>query len=107
MFKVDGYQENIISKVFERISNNRSLSQLKQQMHFRSIQENKVKMCVNLQYVEGASKKLRHKLRSHKIRSIFHTENILCKILCKPEDRVIAEDIKNTFMKLTVVTVKQ
>ena len=107
MFKVDGYQENIISTVFERITNNHSLSQLQQQMHFRIIHKNEVKMCVNLQYVEGASKKLRHKLRSHKMRSIFHTENILCKILCKPEDRVIAEDIKNTFMKLTVVTVKQ
>ena len=40
---------------------------------------------------EGASEKLRHILRSHKIRSIFYTEMTLWK-LCKSKDRVATED---------------
>ena len=40
---------------------------------------------------EGASEKLQHILRSHKIRSIFYTEMTLWK-LCKSKDRVATED---------------
>ena len=29
---------------------------------------------------------------THKIRSTFYTENTLCKLLCKPKDRVATED---------------
>ena len=45
--------------------------------------------------MEGTSEKLRRILRSHKIRSIFYTENTLCKLLCKPKDRVATEDKNN------------
>ena len=38
------------------------------------------------------SEKLRRILRSHKIRSTFHTEMTLHKLLCKPKDRVATED---------------
>ena len=52
-------------------------------------------MSINLPYVEGTSEKLRRILRSHKIRSTFYTENILCKILCKLKDRVATENRNN------------
>ena len=65
-------------------------------------------MSINLPYVDGRSEKLPRILRSQKIRSPFYTENTLCKLLCKPKDRVATEDKNNiSFMKLTVVTAKQ
>ena len=63
-------------------------------------------MGINLPYVEGTSEKLRHILRSHKIRSTFYTENTLCKLLCKPKDQVATEGKTLLFMKLTIVTAK-
>ena len=54
-------------------------------------------MCINLQYVESTSEKLRCILRSHKIRSTFYTENTFRKLLCKPEDQVATEDKENIF----------
>ena len=50
-------------------------------------------MSINLQYVEGTSEKLGRTLRSHKIRSTFHTEKTLYKLLCKPKDPIATEDI--------------
>ena len=41
------------------------------------------------------SEKLWRILRSRKIRSTFYTENTLCKLLCKPKDRVATEDKNN------------
>ena len=35
-------------------------------------------------------------LKSHKIRGTFYTENTLCKLLCKPKDRVATKDKNNT-----------
>ena len=43
-------------------------------------------MSINLPYSEGTSERLRHKLRSHKIRSTFCTENTFRKILCTTKD---------------------
>ena len=88
MLKENGYQESIISKIFKRITNNHSLPQLQQQTQAADIQEEDIKMSINLPYVEGTSEKLRRILRSHKIRSTFYTENTLCKLLWKPKDRV-------------------
>ena len=34
-------------------------------------------------------------LRPHKIRLTFYAENALCKLLCKPKDRVATEDKNN------------
>ena len=59
------------------------------------IQEEEIRMSINLPYVEGTSEKLRRILRSHKIRSTFYTENTLRKLLCKPKDRVATEDKNN------------
>ena len=68
------------------------MPQLQQQTQAADIQEEEIKMSINLPYVEGTSEKLWHILRSHKIRSTFYTENTLRKLLCKPKDRVATED---------------
>ena len=86
VLKENGYQENIISKIFKRITNNHSLPQLRQQMQAADIQEEEIRMSINLPYVDGTSEKLQRILRSHKIRSTFYTENTLRKLLCKPKD---------------------
>ena len=54
-----------------------------------------IRISINLPYIEGTRGKLLCVPRSHKIRSTFYTENILRKLLCKPNDRVAAEDKKN------------
>ena len=59
------------------------------------IQEEKIRMSINLPYVEGTSEKLRRILRSHKTRSTFYTENTLRKLVCKPKDRLATEDKNN------------
>ena len=86
MLKENGYQESITSKIFKRITDNHSLPQLQQQTQVTDIQEEEIRMSINLPYVEGTSEKLRHILRSHKIKSTFYTENTLRKLLCKPKD---------------------
>ena len=55
-------------------------------MQATNIQEEGIRMSINLPHIEGASEKLWHILRSYKIRSIFYTENALHKFLCKPKD---------------------
>ena len=54
-------------------------------------------MSINLPYVEGTSEKLWCILRSHKIWATFYTESTLRKLICKPKDRVAAED-KNSVL---------
>ena len=85
VFKDNGYQESIINKIFRRITNNHCLpqSQLKQAT---DIQEEEIRISINLPYVQGTTEKLRSILRSHKIRSTFYTEMSLRKLLCKPKD---------------------
>ena len=95
MLKENGYQESIISKIFKRITNNHSLSQSQQLMQAADIQNEEIRMSINLPCVEGTSEKLRSILRSQKIRSTLYTENTLRKLLCKPKDRVAIEDKNN------------
>ena len=71
------------------------------------IQEEEIRTSINLPYVKETSEKLRRILRSYKIRSTFYTEKTLRKPICKPKDPVATEDKKISFMKVTVVTVKQ
>ena len=59
------------------------------------IQEEEIRISINLPYVEGTSEKSRRIPRSHEIRSTFYTEMTLCKLLCKPKDRVATEDKNN------------
>ena len=55
MLKENGYQESIISRIFKKITNNHSLSQSHQQMQATDIQEEEIRMSINLPYVEGTS----------------------------------------------------
>ena len=66
VLKENGYQEGIISKIFERITNNHSLFQLQQQTQTRNIQEEEIRMSINLPYIEGTSERLQHILKSTK-----------------------------------------
>ena len=74
VLKENGYQESIISKIFKRITNNHSLPQSNQQTQATDIQEEEIRMSINLPYVEGTSVNLRRILRSIKIRSFFYTK---------------------------------
>ena len=83
VLKENGYQESIISKIFKRITNNNHrLSQSQKLTQATDIQEEEIRMSINLPYIEGTSEKLRLILRPHKIRSISYTENILSNLLC-------------------------
>ena len=99
VLKENGYQESIISKIFERITNNHSLPQSQQLTQAPDIQEEE-RMSMNLPPVEGTSEKLWCLLRSHKIRSIFYTENTLRKLLCKPKDGVATENKNNIIYEI-------
>ena len=70
------------------------------------MQDEEIKVSINLPYVEGVSQKLRRILKSHNLRPTFYTESILRKLLCQRKDRVATEN-KISFIKLTVVTAKQ
>ena len=99
--------EKALLIVFRRItSNNHSLPQSQQLTQATDIKEEEIRISINLPYIEGTSEKLRCILRSHKIRSTFYTEMTLCKLLCKPKNRVATED-KNNIVYEIVVTVKQ
>ena len=71
------------------------MPQSQQLTQVTDIQEEEIRISINLLYVEGTSEKLRRILRSHKIRSTFYTEMTLRKLLCKPKDRVATEDKNN------------
>ena len=53
VLKENGYQESIISKIFKRITNNHSLPQSNQLTQATDIQEEEIRMSINLPYVEG------------------------------------------------------
>ena len=71
MLKENGYRESIINKIFRRITNNYSLPQSQQLTQATDIQEEEIRISINLPYIEGTSEKLRLILRSYKIRSTF------------------------------------
>ena len=85
MLKENGYQESITNNIFRRITNNHSLPEPQQLTQATDIQEEEIKMSINLPYVEGTNEKLRRILRSHKIRSTFYTEKIRRKLLIGKE----------------------
>ena len=95
MLKENGYQERIISKISRRITNNHSLPQSQQLRPATNIQEEEIRISINLPYIEGTGEKLQRILRFHKIRSTFYTEKTWHKLLCKPKDRAATEDKNN------------
>ena len=58
VLKENGHQESIISNVFKRIAHNHRLPRSQQQMQATDIQEEEIRMTINLPYVEGTSEKL-------------------------------------------------
>ena len=57
MLKEKGYRERIISKIFKRITINHILPQSRQLTKAINIQEEEIRMSINLVYAEGTSKK--------------------------------------------------
>ena len=95
VLKENRYRESIINKIFRGITNNHSLPQSQELTQATNMQEQEIRISINLPYVQGTSEKLWRILRSHKIRSTFYTEMALHKLLCKPKDRVPTEDKNN------------
>ena len=58
MLKENGYQESIISQIFKRIFNNHNFPQSQQLTQATVIQEEEIRMSINLRYVESTSEKL-------------------------------------------------
>ena len=96
MLKENGQQESIMSEIVTRITNNHRLLQSKQKPQATNIQEEEIRISVNLPCVEGTSGKPRHILRSHKVRSTFYIKSTLRKL------QVGTEDKKISFMKYTL-----
>ena len=92
VLKENGYRESIVNKIFRRNTNNHSLPQSQWLTQATDLQEEEIRISINLLYVEGTSEKLWRTLRSHKIRLTFYTEITLHKLLCKPKDWVATED---------------
>ena len=63
MLKENGHWESIIYKIFTRPTNNHSFPQSQQLTQATDIQEEEIRMSINLRYVEGTSEKLWHILR--------------------------------------------
>ena len=80
------------------------MSQSQQLTQVTDIQEEEIRISINLSYVEGTSENLWRILRSHKIRSTFYTEMTLRKLLCKPKDRVATEDQNNIVYEIDCST---
>ena len=53
MLKKNRYQESIVCKIFKRITNNHNLSQSQQQAEATDIQEEEIRISMNLRYVKG------------------------------------------------------
>ena len=84
-----------MSEIVTRITNYHRLLQSKQKAQATNIQEEEIGISVNLPCVEGISRKPRHILRSHKVRSTFYIKSTLRKLLYKPKYQVGTEDKKN------------
>ena len=53
MLNKNRYQESIVCKIFKRITNNHNLSQSQQQAQATDIQEEEIRISMNLRYVKG------------------------------------------------------
>ena len=64
MIKENGYQENIVSKIFKEVTNNHSLSKSQQQTQATDTEEEGIRTDIKLPYVQGTREKLRLILKS-------------------------------------------
>ena len=86
MLNENVYQKSIVNKIFKSITNNYSSSQSQQTQSTQFLQNNEIKISINLPYVEGTSEIRRRILRSHEITFTFYTENTVRKLHFKPKD---------------------
>ena len=107
VLKENGYEESIISKTFTRITNNHSLAQSQQLTQATEIQEEEINMSINLPYVEGTSEKLRRILRSHKKDRLSTLKRRCVNLFVNQKIEQLQKIKTMSFIKLTVVTVKQ
>ena len=85
----------LVKPLKEPLTNTTCLSHNQKKLRATDIQEDEIKISINLLYVEGTSAKLRLILRSHKIRSTFYAKNTFRKLLRKHKDRLAADDKSN------------
>ena len=83
------------------------MSQSQQQAQATYIHEDEIRMSINLPYVESASEKLHQTLRSNTIRSIFYNEKLWINYFVNQKIEQLQKIKTTSFMKLTIVTVKQ
>ena len=107
MLKENGYQRSIISKIFKRITDNHSLPQLQQQTQAAYIQEEDIRMSINLPYIEGTSEKLRRILRSQKVTSTSTPKTLCVNSFVNLKVEQLQKIKIISIIKLTVVTAKQ
>ena len=86
---------------------NHSWSQTQQQTQDIDIQEEQIRIKMNLPYFEGTIEKLWRILRFHRVRPTFSIKKALRKVLFKSKDYGGIEEKTKLLMKLTVVTTKQ
>ena len=91
---MDIFKALLVKSLSELLTITACLSQQKTQA--KDIQEEDIRMSINLPYIEDTSEELQHILRSHRIRSTF----TLCKLLCKFNDWVATEDKNNIVYEL-------
>ena len=109
VLKENGYQERIISKIFQRITNNHNFSQSQQQIQAIDIQEEETRMSmsINWVYTQSAVEKRWYILRSHKIGSTFYSESTFCKLSCESKDWVTTEDKRNFIYEIESSNLRQ
>ena len=70
------------------------MPQSQQQTQVTDIEEEEIRMSINLLHTEETSEKRQRILRSHKMRSTFYNENTMRKLLCKPIEYQVAPEEK-------------
>ena len=109
VLKENGYQERIISKIFQRITNNHSFSQSQQQIQAIDIQEEETRMSmsINWAYIQSADEKRWYILRSHRIGSTFYSESTFRKLPFESKDWVTTEDKSNIIYEIERSNLRQ
>ena len=90
----------------ESLYNNYIFPQSQQQTQATDIQEEEIRMGINLPYVKVFSEKLQLKLGTHRTRFIFDTENTLRKLVVHLKIEWLQKMKRKSFWKLTLVTVE-
>ena len=90
----------LVKSLRKSLYNNYILPQSQQQTQVTDIEEEEIRIGVNLPYVKVAREKLQLTLGTHGTRFTFYTKNTLRKLLCTPKDRVATEDEKKIVLEI-------